>query len=164
MGVEAFRCNTSISSKLNGHCSASATHGQKPQHKVDSVTKLSGSTHTAANGTASSQAQALPSHSHDRIQKGTEKDTEPTFAVPAHAASYVATGSAVNGTEEATTSGNGNSTVSTGAGNELVASTSGAESHCGAVLSLAICGDYVCSSGSDAMIKVWKAGSLEFVR
>ncbi len=39
-----------------------------------------------------------------------------------------------------------------------------ADSHCGVVIALALCGDYVCSAGGDAMIKVWKAGSLHFCR
>ena len=39
-----------------------------------------------------------------------------------------------------------------------------ADSHCGVVVALALCGEYVCSAGGDAMIKVWKADSLEFVR
>ena len=46
----------------------------------------------------------------------------------------------------------------------LVGSSAMADSHCGVVIALAVCGDYVCSAGGDAMIKVWKAGSLEFCR
>ena len=49
-------------------------------------------------------------------------------------------------------------------GGVLVASSAAADSHCGVVIALALCGGYVCSAGGDAMIKVWKAGSLEFVR
>ncbi len=46
----------------------------------------------------------------------------------------------------------------------LVGSRAMADSHCGVVIALALCGEYVCSAGGDAMIKVWKAGSLEFCR
>ncbi len=46
----------------------------------------------------------------------------------------------------------------------LVGSSAMADSHCGVVIALALCGDYVCSAGGDAMIKVWKAGSLHFCR
>lgn len=49
-------------------------------------------------------------------------------------------------------------------GGVLVGSSDMADSHCGVVIALALCGDYVCSAAGDAMIKVWKAGSLEFVR
>ena len=49
-------------------------------------------------------------------------------------------------------------------GGVLVGSSDMGDSHCGVVITLALCGDYVCSAGGDAMIKVWKAGSLEFVR
>ncbi len=46
----------------------------------------------------------------------------------------------------------------------LVGSSAMADSHCGVVIALALCGEYVCSAGGDAMIKVWKADSLEFCR
>ena len=46
----------------------------------------------------------------------------------------------------------------------LVGSSDMADSHCGVVIALALCGDYVCSAGGDAMIKVWQADSLEFCR
>ena len=49
-------------------------------------------------------------------------------------------------------------------GGQLVGSSNMADSHCGVVIALALCGDYVCSAAGDAMIKVWKADSLEFVR
>ena len=49
-------------------------------------------------------------------------------------------------------------------GGALMGSSAMADSHCGVVIALALCGDYVCSAGGDAMIKVWKADSLEFVR
>ena len=38
------------------------------------------------------------------------------------------------------------------------------DSHCGAVNALAVCGEYICSAGSDAMIRCWRTGSLELVR
>lgn len=49
-------------------------------------------------------------------------------------------------------------------GGALMGSSAMADSHCGVVVALALCGEYVCSAGGDAMIKVWKADSLEFVR
>ena len=49
-------------------------------------------------------------------------------------------------------------------GGVLVASSDMADSHCGVVIALALCGEYVCSAAGDAMIKLWQAGSLEFVR
>ena len=53
---------------------------------------------------------------------------------------------------------------STPHGGVLVASSDMADSHCGVVIALALCGEYVCSAAGDAMIKLWKVGSLEFVR
>lgn len=44
------------------------------------------------------------------------------------------------------------------------ATSSQADSHCGAVHALAVCGKYICSAGSDAMIRCWRLGSLELVR
>lgn len=44
------------------------------------------------------------------------------------------------------------------------ATSSQADSHCGAVHALAVCGEYICSAGSDAMIRCWRLGSLELVR
>lgn len=49
-------------------------------------------------------------------------------------------------------------------GGALLGSTAMADSHCGVVVALALCGIHVCSAGGDAMIKVWKADTLEFVR
>lgn len=49
-------------------------------------------------------------------------------------------------------------------GGVLVASSDMADSHCGVVIALALCGEYVCSAAGDAMIKLWQAGSLDFVR
>ena len=49
-------------------------------------------------------------------------------------------------------------------GGALIGSSAMADSHCGVVVALALCGGYVCSAGGDAMIKVWKADTLEFVR
>lgn len=46
----------------------------------------------------------------------------------------------------------------------LLRSTAVADSHCGVVVALALCGEHVCSAGGDAMIKVWKADTLELVR
>lgn len=42
--------------------------------------------------------------------------------------------------------------------------TGAADSHCSSVNALAVCGDLLCSAGGDAMIRVWKARTLEFVR
>ena len=39
-----------------------------------------------------------------------------------------------------------------------------ADGHCSAVNALAVCGGCVCSAGSDAMIRCWRAGSLQSVR
>lgn len=39
-----------------------------------------------------------------------------------------------------------------------------ADGHCSAVNALAVCGGCVCSAGSDAMIRCWRAGSLQAVR
>ena len=38
------------------------------------------------------------------------------------------------------------------------------DSHCSAVTAVACCGDYVCSGGGDAAIRVWKATTLELVK
>ena len=45
-----------------------------------------------------------------------------------------------------------------------MASTSEAEGHCSVVHALALCSGYVCSAGGDAMIRVWRQESLDFVR
>lgn len=37
------------------------------------------------------------------------------------------------------------------------------DAHCAAVQSLDICNGYVCSAGGDAMIRVWREDTLEFV-
>lgn len=37
-------------------------------------------------------------------------------------------------------------------------------SHCGSITALVVCGPYVFSASSDSTIRVWRAGSLEFVR
>ena len=42
--------------------------------------------------------------------------------------------------------------------------TSPEDSHCSAVTAVACCGDYVCSAGGDAAIRVYKATTLEFVK
>ena len=38
------------------------------------------------------------------------------------------------------------------------------DSHCSAVTAIACCGDYVCSAGGDAAIRVWRATTLEPVK
>jgi len=38
------------------------------------------------------------------------------------------------------------------------------DSHCSAVTAVACCGDYVCSGGGDAAIRVYKATTLEPVK
>lgn len=157
--MEAFRCRIGPASQLNGHPTAD---GQPQENKLQNTVDAS---HASTNGTASGQMKPPSSSSHvNGLTQNTRagNDTESTFATPAHALQPLAP--AVASTNGPSTTQDGRNMVSNGTGNELVASTSGAESHCGAVLSLALCGDYVCSSGSDAMIKVWKAGSLEFVR
>ncbi len=42
--------------------------------------------------------------------------------------------------------------------------TSPEDSHCSAVTAVACCGDYVCSAGGDAAIRIHKATTLEFVK
>jgi hypothetical protein len=37
-------------------------------------------------------------------------------------------------------------------------------SHCGSITALAVCGPYVFSASTDSTIRVWRAGSLEFVK
>lgn len=161
MGVEAFRCN--LGNQPNGHCNGAADQSQVQQPSHDTAQQLNGSLRTVS----PSHPKPSPSNHEASKQQSTESqkvDSEPAFALPAHAVSYVANVAEPDSIDRLATTHISNDMTFQGADNELVASTSGAESHCGAVLSLALCGDYVCSSGSDAMIKVWKAGSLEFVR
>jgi WD40 repeat protein len=47
---------------------------------------------------------------------------------------------------------------------EPAAASPPAHAHCSSVTALAVCGAYVCSGSSDSTIRVWRAGSLEFVR
>ena len=42
--------------------------------------------------------------------------------------------------------------------------TNGTNSHLSSVHSVEACGQYICSAGSDSMIRVWMADSLEHVR
>lgn len=152
MGVEAFRCKAGAASQ--------PTAGALPQQPA--AGSLPG---IQPAGDARSNSHLPSSQSNGVTVKSTQaKDADSTFATPAHALQQPAATTASAMKDAPTTSHYGSDMLSGRAGDELVASTSSAESHCGAVLSLALCGDYVCSSGSDAMIKVWKAGSLEFVR
>ena len=45
-----------------------------------------------------------------------------------------------------------------------VAASAPAHSHCGSITSLAVCGPYVISGSSDSTVRVWRAGTLEFVK
>ena len=38
------------------------------------------------------------------------------------------------------------------------------DAHCGAVQTLALCGNHLCSAGGDAMIRIWDASTLAFLR
>ena len=152
MGVEAFRCKAGAASQ--------PTADGLPQ--LPATGSLPGIQHA---GGAYSNGHPPSSQSNGvAIKSNQVKDADSTFATPAHALQQPAATTASVMKDATTASHHGSDMLSGRAGDELVASTSSAESHCGAVLSLALCGDYVCSSGSDAMIKVWKAGSLEFVR
>jgi WD40 repeat protein len=44
------------------------------------------------------------------------------------------------------------------------AASDACHSHCGSITALAVCGPYVFSASTDSTVRVWKAGSLEFVK
>ena len=164
MRVQAFRCSSNSTAASPIHASAQhASPAQQTPHcsqqpQLDSsndwvartAALTSTSQHPAANGAAQRALKATPSLSSSKIftsphaaQNGGGTDTQPASV----------------GLQNGHASGP--STPDAGA---LVGSSAMADSHCGVVVALALCGDYVCSAGGDAMIKVWKADTLDFVR
>ena len=165
MRVQAFRCSDSSSSldTLDGSIQPASPAPQATHHtphtkpdnpqsssswsaRTAALTSTSG--HPFANGSAhdaSANAPDLPSSkifsTHNTKQKESNTDPQPAPANPqaSHGVSVTEAGM-------------------------LVGSSAMADSHCGVVIALALCGGLVCSAGGDAMIKVWRADTLQFVR
>lgn len=147
MGVEAFRCKPD----QKGGSSGKAGSPRRQTSDAGCATHTTAALHTL-NG------DALVTSS-EGVARGPGADGGESSALLSQASGVdhvAANGQKPGGVDEQSLPG--------GRDSELVASTSGADSHCGAVISLALCGQYVCSAGSDAMIKVWEAGSLKLVR
>lgn len=154
MRVQAFKCSTDISSSRptlpEDAPAAPQTQPTKTSHGASSsdwVSRTAALTacipqRPASNPDSANHASGPPCSifsSHSASQNDTKQQGAPVS--PQHAK--------VAGPPE---------------GGALMGSSPMADSHCGVVVALALCGEYVCSAGGDAMIKVWKADTLEFVR
>lgn len=157
MRVQAFRCSTNDSSPAPtlsqdappSHQTQPHPHHTKPPHgsSSDWVSRTAALTASMprpppCNPDPINDAPSLPTNiftSDTALQNGTDRQDAAAPLPDARAASPAE-------------------------GGALIGSSAMADSHCGVVVALALCGAYVCSAGGDAMIKVWKADSLEFVR
>ena len=166
MRVQAFKCSQGKSNRSAPTAAATqpASPAVKPPHHTEHAqpenpqSSSSWSARTAAltsssgqpfaNGSAqhaSANAPDLPNSNifsaQPTTQQGTNTDPQPAPAnpQPTHGVGVAETG-------------------------VLVGSSAMADSHCGVVIALALCGGLVCSAGGDAMIKVWRADTLQFVR
>ncbi|KAL4857151.1 Cys-Gly metallodipeptidase DUG1 [Chlorella vulgaris] len=96
----------------------------------------------------------------------TSPDTWP--ALPGESCVVLRPGSGAAAAERAAKACGGPSSetirVMVGHAQPAAAASDACHSHCGSITALAVCGPYVFSASTDSTVRVWKAGSLEFVK
>ena len=158
MRVQAFKCSTDVNSSA-----ATMSQDALPSHQTAPQPQLSKTSHGSSSGWVSRTAALTAS-----IPESPACNPDPTIEASGPPANiFTSHNASQNGTSTQRTDKPGlqNARVAGPTeGGALVGSSAMADSHCGVVVALAQCGEYVCSAGGDAMIKVWKADTLEFVR
>ncbi|KAL3135302.1 hypothetical protein ABBQ32_007500 [Trebouxia sp. C0010 RCD-2024] len=157
MRVQAFRCSTNDSS-----LAATLSQDAPPSHQTRPQPHHGKPPHGSSSDWVSRTAALTASIPHRPAC-----NSDPTNAAPSLPANIFTSDTALqDGTDRQGAAAPLPHTraASPAEGGALIGSSAMADSHCGVVVALALCGGYVCSAGGDAMIKVWKADSLEFVR
>lgn len=153
--MQAFKCSTDVSSPQS-----TLPQDTPPAPQTQPTTKTSHGTSSSdwVSRTAALTA-CIPQRPVSNPDPANNASGLPTSLFSSHSASQSGTN------QQGTAASPHNAKVACPPeGGALMGSSAMADSHCGVVVALALCGEYVCSAGGDAMIKVWKADSLEFVR
>lgn len=154
--MQAFKCGSTATSS----CAPALSQKSPPAHQTQPHPQLT----NIANGSSSSEwvsrtAALIP-------QRPTSNPDPASNALGLPTNIFSSQNGSQNGTNRQDAGGHVQSAkvACPPEGGALLRSTAMADSHCGVVVALALCGEHVCSAGGDAMIKVWKADTLEFVR
>ena len=156
MRVQAFKCS---STKI-GSSAPALSQNSPPAHQTEPHPQLT----KVSNGSSSSEwvsrtAALIPQRPASNPDPASNASSLPSNV-------FSSQNAAQNGTnrQDAVAQMQSAKVAGPPEGGALLGSTAMADSHCGVVVALALCGEHVCSAGGDAMIKVWKADTLEFVR